>query len=66
MKANKTGLQAKDCLASDGWCMSGLYCAEIHRDAPISLCLAIILETRAKSRKVADSLFAATESRKGA
>ena len=48
-------MQARDCLASDGWCMSGLSCAEIHRDAPISLCLAVILETRAKSRKVADS-----------
>ena len=50
-------MQARDCLASDGWCMSGLSCAEIHRDAPISLCLAVILGKRAKLRKVVDSSF---------
>ncbi|KAF5939809.1 hypothetical protein HYC85_020976 [Camellia sinensis] len=46
--------------------VSGLPCAEIHRDAPISLCLAVILGKRAILRKVADSSFAVTESRKGA
>ena len=50
-------MQARDCLASDGWCMSGLSCAEIHRDAPISLCLAVILGKRANLWKVADSSF---------
>ena len=50
-------MQARDCLASDGLCMSGLPCAEIHRDAPISLCLAVILGKRAELRKVVDSSF---------
>ena len=50
-------MRARDCLASDECCLPGLPCAEIHRDAPISLCLAVILETRAKSRKIADSSF---------
>ena len=50
-------MQARDCLASDGWCTFRLPCAEIHRDAPIILCLAVILGKRAKLRKVADSSF---------
>ena len=51
-------MQARDCLASGGWCMSGLSCAKIHRNAPISLCLHLLFfEKRAKSRKVADSWF---------
>ena len=37
-------MQARDCLAADGWCMSGLSCAEIHRNAPISLCWHLFLK----------------------
>ena len=50
-------MQARDCLASDEWCTFRLPCAEIHRDAPISLCLAVILGKRANLWKVADSSF---------
>ena len=44
-------MQASDCLASDGRCMSGLSCAEIHRNAPISLCLRLMPECCARPLK---------------
>ena len=50
-------MQARGCLDSDECCKFRLPCAEIHWDAPISLCFAMFLERRARLWKVTDSLF---------